>query len=104
MLCELAAVVAPDRGVGRRCGDQAQDHRERQDHLAVLGLLVVAPEEIGDRPNEGRVIADHLVIANDDASLLGHLNKSPALTAFPRFLTSLRIERDPHENPDERDP
>jgi hypothetical protein len=31
---------------------EAPEHRERQDHLAVLGLLVVAPEKVGDAPDE----------------------------------------------------
>src|SRR5262249_8357660 len=31
-------------------------HREREDHLAVLRLLVVAPQQIGDRPDKRGVI------------------------------------------------
>ena len=31
-------------------------HREWQDDLAVFGLLVVAAQKVGDRPNEGRKI------------------------------------------------
>ena len=41
---------------------QAADHGQRQDHLAVLGLLVVAAEEIGDAPDEGRVVADGFAV------------------------------------------
>ena len=37
---------------------EAAQHRERQDHPAVLGLLVVAPQQVGDRPDEGRVVLD----------------------------------------------
>ena len=33
-------------------------HGERQDHLAVLGLLVVAPQQVRDRPDERRVVAN----------------------------------------------
>ena len=38
--------------VSRRLQDalQAAQHRERQDHLAVVGLLVVAAQKVGDRP------------------------------------------------------
>ena len=35
---------------------EAPQDGERQDHLAILRLLVVAPEEVGDRPDEGREI------------------------------------------------
>ena len=43
-------------------GSSTQSRRrstvERQDDLAVLGLLVVAAQQVGDRPDEGRVVAD----------------------------------------------
>ena len=32
---------------------QTPQHREGEDDLAVIGLLVIAPEEISDRPDEG---------------------------------------------------
>ena len=42
-------------GLGRRQhAVQPPQNRERQDNLAVVGLLVVAPEQIGDRPDKGR--------------------------------------------------
>ena len=41
---------------------EAADHRQRQDDLAVLGLLVVAAQQVGDRPDEGGVVADALAI------------------------------------------
>jgi hypothetical protein len=47
---------------------QAAQHREGQDHPAVLGLLVVPPQQIGYRPDEGRVSLD---------VLLGHSAPSP---------------------------
>jgi hypothetical protein len=39
--------------------------RQRQDHLAVLGLPVVASQEVGHTPDEGGVISDGLVVAHD---------------------------------------
>ena len=36
---------------------QAAQHGQRQDDLAVLGLLVVAPQQVGDRPDERGVVA-----------------------------------------------
>jgi hypothetical protein len=35
---------------------QSPQHGERQDHFAVLGLLIVSPQKIGDGPNEGREV------------------------------------------------
>ena len=35
---------------------EATQHDHWQDHLAVLRLLVVAPKEVGDRPDERRVV------------------------------------------------
>jgi hypothetical protein len=40
-------------GAGQHAVEAAQ-HREGQDDLAVLGLFVVAAEEVGDGPDEGR--------------------------------------------------
>lgn len=37
---------------------EAAQHDERQDDLAVLGLLVVPPEQVGHRPNERRVVSN----------------------------------------------
>ncbi len=37
---------------------EAAQHGEGQDHLAVLGLLVVAPQQVGDRPDEYFVVLD----------------------------------------------
>ena len=41
---------------------EAADDGQRQDHLAVLGLLVVAAEQVGDAPDEGGVVADRLAL------------------------------------------
>src|SRR5690606_31519192 len=42
-------------GLGRRqYAVQAAQHGERQDDLAVLGLLVIAAEQVRDGPDEGR--------------------------------------------------
>jgi hypothetical protein len=41
---------------------EASDDRERQDDLAVLGLLVVAAEEVGHAPDKGGVVADGLAL------------------------------------------
>jgi hypothetical protein len=37
---------------------QAAQHGEGEDHLAVLGLLVVAAQQVGDRPDERGVVLD----------------------------------------------
>ena len=37
---------------------QTAQHGEREDHLAVLRLLVVASQEVGDGPDEGGVVVD----------------------------------------------
>ncbi len=52
-LVPVAVVLGEDLGLGR-CEDrvEAADHRERQDDAPVLGLLVVAAEQIGDGPDE----------------------------------------------------
>ena len=39
---------------------QAPKDRQGEDHLAVLGLLVVAAEQVGDRPDEAGVVVDPL--------------------------------------------
>jgi len=48
-----------DLGLGRlqRLVEPA-DHDERQDHLAVVGLLVVAAKQLRDPPDKVRVVAD----------------------------------------------
>ena len=51
----LAASSASTAGlVGFEDAIETPQHRERQDDLAVLGLLVVAAQEVGDGPDEGR--------------------------------------------------
>ncbi len=44
----------------RRCvfehAIQASQHRERQDDFAIVGLLVVPAQQVGDGPDEGRQI------------------------------------------------
>jgi hypothetical protein len=37
---------------------QAPQDGERQDDLAVVGLLVVAAKQVGDRPDESGVVVD----------------------------------------------
>jgi hypothetical protein len=39
--------------VNPSCSREVVSYRRGEDHLAVFRLLVVAPEEIGDRPDEG---------------------------------------------------
>ena len=46
------------------------DHGEREDHLAVLGLLVVAAQEVRDRPDERGVVTDRLAVSGRRAQLL----------------------------------
>ena len=46
---------------------EAADHRQRQDHLAVLGLLVVAAQQVGHGPDEGGVVADVLALGTGSA-------------------------------------
>jgi hypothetical protein len=56
---------------------QATDHREREDHLPVLGLLVVPAQEVSDRPDKGRMIADDLAIAHEyDPAPLGSCRRA----------------------------
>src|SRR5690606_2291068 len=48
-------VLGQHLGLGRRqYAVQAAQHGERQDDLAVLGLLVIAAEQVRDGPDEGR--------------------------------------------------
>jgi hypothetical protein len=50
----LLDVFGEHRSLGRlQDAVQAAQHGERQDDLAVVGLLIVTAEEIGDRPDEG---------------------------------------------------
>ena len=51
-LCRLQHAVEP------------AEHDERQDDPPVLGLLVVAPQQVGDRPDERRVVADGCAVTN----------------------------------------
>jgi hypothetical protein len=44
-------------------------HDQRQDHLAVLGLLVVAPQQVGHRPDECSVV-EYPATVGDDHSVL----------------------------------
>jgi hypothetical protein len=44
---------------------QAANDREREDHLAVLRLLVVPAQKVSHAPDEGRVIPDRLTIGHD---------------------------------------
>src|SRR5450755_1833165 len=46
---------------------ESSDDREWEHHLAVFRLLVVTAQQIGDGPDEGRVISDRLAIAHDCA-------------------------------------
>jgi hypothetical protein len=39
---------------------KAADDGKREDDPAVLGLLVVPPKQVGDRPDEGRVVLDRV--------------------------------------------
>ncbi len=41
---------------------QTADDGERQDDLAVLGLLVVPAQEVSHAPDEGGVVADRLAL------------------------------------------
>jgi hypothetical protein len=45
---------------------EAADHGERQDHLAVLGLLVVPAEKISHAPDEGGVVPDRFAQGSGD--------------------------------------
>ena len=46
-------------GLGRlQHAVEAPQHSERQDDLAVPRLLVVPPQQVGDRPDEGGVVLD----------------------------------------------
>ena len=62
----------PSRAPAAFVGSSTQSRRrstvERQDHLAVLGLLVVAAQQVGDRPDEGRVVVDTSLCHPDLAS------------------------------------
>jgi len=37
---------------------ESAHHHQRQDHLAIVGLLVVAAQQLGDAPDQVRVVAD----------------------------------------------
>jgi hypothetical protein len=51
----LVGELGQHRRLGRlQHAVQTPQHRERQDHLAVVRLPVVAPQQVGDRPDEGR--------------------------------------------------
>jgi hypothetical protein len=61
-------LLLQDRLLGRlKHAVETADDGEREDHPAVLGLLVVAAKEIGDRPDESGVVADDFAITHDDA-------------------------------------
>ena len=63
---------------------QAADDGERQDDLAVLGLLVVAPEQISDGPDEGSVVADRLALGAGSAQDFGgHGRSVPTASELP---------------------
>jgi hypothetical protein len=57
-LVELELIDRERRVVERRIGVarliEAAQHRKGQDHLAVVGRLVVASQEVRDRPDEAR--------------------------------------------------
>ena len=51
---------------------QSAQHGERQDDLAVVGLLVIAAQQIGDGPDEGgEVLLVHGSINQDQSALAG---------------------------------
>jgi hypothetical protein len=54
-------VLGEDRVLRRlQHGVEAPDHDQRQDDLLVLRLLVVATQQLGDRPGERAVVIDRL--------------------------------------------
>ena len=70
--------------LGQHCGlgllehaVEPSQHGERQDHLAVLGLLVVAPEQVGHRPDEGGQvgIAHGSYVLQNPAGLILRMNR-----------------------------
>lgn len=63
---------------------EAAEDDERQDHPAVLGLLIVAAEEVGDRPDEGDAVlgAGHGVGRWWRAPGLGWAGRAPSTSAF----------------------
>lgn len=51
---------------------EAAQHRERQDHPLVLGLLEVPPQDLGDRPDERLVGVDRVRAHVLSATTGGH--------------------------------
>ena len=49
---------------------EAPQHGEGEDDAPVLGLLVVAPQQVGDRPDERRVVADDFAARRHVAPML----------------------------------
>ena len=66
---------APSALVGSSTQSSRRSTDERQDDLAVLGLLVVAAQQVGDRPDEGGVVA-HILRSRSGHDLLSFSSRS----------------------------
>ena len=79
----IQAGLRPDRQLvqhgllgGLQHAVQATEHGERQDDLAVVGLLVVAAEQVGDRPDErGKIGAGHALYLIFPATFEGAVHR-----------------------------
>src|SRR5258706_6282945 len=69
---------------------QAPQHREGQDHLAVFGLLVVAAQQVSDRPDEGRKCLVVHSISRYPASLKDSAIRSCSRAGMRSFLAIVR--------------